>query len=117
MHVPFAHISDARMYFTPTPSELAFVSQIFSKADSEKLRILSRDAALKVFAGAKLPLAVLDEIWSIADEDNNGWLPQEKVAIVIRLLGWVQKGKNSKAMRALINNRQYTCILKSSIHR
>jgi epidermal growth factor receptor substrate 15 len=114
---PSPTFQTSEMSFTPTPSELAFVTQIFAQADSEKLPILSRDAALNIFAGAKLPPAVLGEIWSIADEDNNGWLPQERVAIVVRLLGWVQKGENSKVMRALINKRQYTCILMASIHR
>jgi epidermal growth factor receptor substrate 15 len=82
------------MCFTPTPSELSLTAQIFAKADPDKLRILSRDAAFNVFGGAKLHPTILDIIWSIADEENIGWLPQEKVAIAVRLLGKAQKGMN-----------------------
>ncbi|KAG6910926.1 hypothetical protein DXG01_006609 [Tephrocybe rancida] len=78
--------------FSPTPAELSLVSQIFSKADPQKLGILTGDVAVKVFGGAKLQPSVLGEIWSIADEDNNGWLPRKGVAIALRLIGWAQKG-------------------------
>ncbi|KAG6878787.1 hypothetical protein C0993_008086 [Termitomyces sp. T159_Od127] len=79
--------------FSPTPAELALVSQIFTKVDTQKLGILTGDVAVKVFGGAKLPPTVLGEIWSIADEDNNGWLPRKGVAIALRLMGWAQKGE------------------------
>ncbi|KAG6874326.1 hypothetical protein C0995_001551 [Termitomyces sp. Mi166 len=79
--------------FSPTPAELALVSQIFNKSDTQKLGILTGDVAVKVFGGAKLSPTVLGEIWSIADEDNNGWLPRKGVAIALRLMGWAQKGE------------------------
>lgn len=79
--------------FSPTPAELALVSQIFTQADPQKLGILTGDVAVKVFGGAKLQPTVLGEIWSIADEDNNGWLPRKGVAIAVRLMGWAQKGE------------------------
>lgn len=91
--------------FTPSPAELALVTQIFAKADPQKIGILTGDAALKVFGGAKLPPTVLGEIWSIADEDNNGWLPKKGVTIAVRLMGWAQKGE--KVTQSLINKRQY----------
>ncbi|RDB21022.1 Epidermal growth factor receptor substrate 15-like 1 [Hypsizygus marmoreus] len=79
--------------FSPSPAELALVSQIFSQADPQKLGILTGDVAVKVFGGAKLQPTVLGEIWSIADEDNNGWLPRKGVTIAVRLMGWAQKGE------------------------
>jgi epidermal growth factor receptor substrate 15 len=90
--------------FSPTPAELALVSQIFAHADPQKLGILTGDVAVRVFGGAKLGPTVLGEIWSIADEDNNGWLPKKGVAIAVRLMGWAQKGE--KVTQALINKRQ-----------
>jgi epidermal growth factor receptor substrate 15 len=96
------------MSFTPSQNELAVVTQIFAKADPQKLGILTGDAALKVFGGAKLPPTVLGEIWSIADEDNNGWLPRKGVAIAVRLMGWAQKGE--KITEALVSRREL-CIL------
>ncbi|KAG6854983.1 hypothetical protein C0991_009806 [Blastosporella zonata] len=79
--------------FSPTPAELTLVSQIFNKADPQKLGILTGDVAVKVFGGANLQPSVLGEIWSIADEDNNGWLPRKGVAIALRLIAWAQKGE------------------------
>ncbi|KAF5386588.1 hypothetical protein D9615_001706 [Tricholomella constricta] len=79
--------------FSPTPAELSLVAQIFNQADPQKLGILTGDVAVKVFGGAKLQPTVLGEIWSIADEDNNGWLARKGVAIALRLMGWAQKGE------------------------
>lgn len=87
--------------FTPSPAELALVTQIFAKADPKKIGILTGDAALKVFGGAKLTPIVLGEIWSIADEENNGWLSKKGVAIAVRLIGWAQKGE--KVKQSLVN--------------
>ncbi|KAF8078166.1 hypothetical protein FPV67DRAFT_38614 [Lyophyllum atratum] len=87
--------------FTPTSAELALVTQIFNQADPQKLGILTGDVAVKVFGGAKLQPTVLGEIWSIADEDNNGWLPRKGVAIALRLIGWAQKGE--KITQELVN--------------
>lgn len=101
------------MSFTPSPAELALVAQIFAKADPQKIGILTGDAALKVFGGAKLPPTVLGEIWSIADEDNNGWLPRKGVAIAVRLMGWAQKGE--KVTEALVTRRECICNFAVSI--
>jgi epidermal growth factor receptor substrate 15 len=99
--------------FTPLPAELSSVTQIFSKAGPQKADILTGDAATKIFEGAKLPPTVLGEVWSIADEGNNGWLSRKGVAIAVRLMGWAQKGE--KVTAALINKRECTCILTVGI--
>ncbi|TFK42793.1 hypothetical protein BDQ12DRAFT_676809 [Crucibulum laeve] len=87
--------------FTPTPAELAIVSQIFAQSDPQKLGVLTGDVAVRVFTGAKLPSTVLGEIWNIADEDNKGWLPKRGVAIAVRLIGHAQNGE--KVTTALLN--------------
>jgi epidermal growth factor receptor substrate 15 len=79
--------------FAPSQAELAIVNQIFAQADPNKLGVVTGDAAIKIFAGTKLPPLVLGEIWAIADEDNKGWLPKRGVAIAVRLMGWAQKGE------------------------
>lgn len=79
--------------FSPTPAELAVVNQIFQQADPQKLGVVTGDAAVKVFDGAKLPPAVLGEIWEMSDEDNNGWLSKKGVAMAVRLMGWAQQGR------------------------
>jgi epidermal growth factor receptor substrate 15 len=91
--------------FTPSQTELALVNQIFLQADHQKIGILTGDAAVKIFNGAKLSPTVLGEVWGIADEDNNGWLSKKGAAIAVRLLGWAQKGE--KITPALVNKREF----------
>jgi epidermal growth factor receptor substrate 15 len=97
--------------FTPTPAEVALVTQIFAKTDPQKKGILTGDAALEVFGPqrANLPLAVLGDIWSIADGNGNGLLSWKEVAIAVRLMGWAQKGE--KVAKALIDKRECICYL------
>jgi epidermal growth factor receptor substrate 15 len=98
--------------FSPTPAELNLVSQIFAQHDPQKLGILTGDVAVRVFGGAKLLPTTLGEIWNIADEDNNGWLPKKGVAIAVRLIGWGQKGE--KITQALVNKRAFLTTLQRS---
>ena len=89
--------------FSPTPQELAVVSQIFSHADPQKTGVLTGDVAVRVFGGAKLPPTTLGTIWNISDEDDKGWLPKKGVAIAVRLIGWAQKGE--KITKDLVKKR------------
>ncbi|KAL4074701.1 hypothetical protein V8B97DRAFT_1951878 [Scleroderma yunnanense] len=86
--------------FTPTPTELAFVNQIFNQADTQKLGILTGDVAVKILGGSKLAPTVLGEIWNIADEDNNGFLTKKGLAIALRLIGHAQRG--DKVQKSLL---------------
>ncbi|KXN90474.1 EH domain-containing and endocytosis protein 1 [Leucoagaricus sp. SymC.cos] len=87
--------------FTATPAELALVNQIFAQVDKQKLGILNGDIAVRVFSGANLPGSVLGEIWTIADEENNGWLSKTGAAKALRLIGHAQKG--AKVSAALLS--------------
>jgi epidermal growth factor receptor substrate 15 len=90
--------------FSPTSAELTLVSQILSKADPQKLGILTSDVAVRILGGTKLPPVTLGEIWNVADEENNGWLPRKGLAIAVRLIGWAQKGE--KVSQALVSKRK-----------
>ncbi|KAG1776718.1 hypothetical protein EV702DRAFT_1228512 [Suillus placidus] len=72
--------------FVPTPAELALVNQIFTQADTQKIRILTGNVAVKVFQGANLAPTVLGEIWNIFDDDNNGFLTKKGVSIAVHML-------------------------------
>ena len=98
--------------FSPTPPELAVVSQIFSQADPQKTGVLTGDVAVRVFSGAKLPPTTLGTIWNISDEDDKGWLPKRGVAIAVRLIGWAQKGE--KITKDLVKKRNPALYLSSS---
>ncbi|RPD65853.1 hypothetical protein L227DRAFT_123328 [Lentinus tigrinus ALCF2SS1-6] len=86
--------------FTPTPAEVALINQIFAQADTQKLGVITGEAAVNIFSGSKLSPTVLAEIWNIADEDNNGVLTRKGVGIAIRLLGHAQRGE--KVSEALV---------------
>jgi len=81
------------MPFAPSPTEVAIVNQIFVQADPQKLGLVTGEQGIRVFAGAKLPPAILGDIWAIADPDNNGALTRKGVAIAVRLIGWSQNGE------------------------
>lgn len=79
--------------FVPTQGELSLAAAIFAQFDQQKLGALTGEVAVRAFSGANLPPSVLGEVWSVADEANNGWLSQKGVAIALRLIGWAQKGE------------------------
>ena len=91
------------LVFSPTQTELALVSQIFSQADPQRTGVLTGDVAVRVFGGAKLSPTTLGTIWDISDEDDRGWLPKKGVAIAVRLIGWAQKGE--KITKDLVKKR------------
>lgn len=97
--------------FTATPAELSLVNQIFAHVDKQKRGVLNGDVAVRVFSGAKLPGPVLGEIWSISDEENNGWLSKTGAAKALRLIGHAQKG--TKVSATLLAKRQFpsNCLL------
>lgn len=98
--------------FNPTTAELGLVNQVFISADPRELGIITGDVAVKVFAGSKLPPAVLGEIWSIADKENNGFLTRKGVAIALRLIGHAQKGE--AVTESLVNRREFR-IARSTV--
>jgi epidermal growth factor receptor substrate 15 len=106
------HTSDRTMPITPSQGEQVLVSQIFGKIYLERPRVLTKDAARRVFGGANLPPVVISEILTLADENRDGKLSQNEVAIAVRLLGWAQAG--SRVTRLLISQRGCAPLLLSS---
>ena len=87
--------------------ELAYVSAIFAKADPQNKGLVTGDEAVKVLAGASLPPTTLGLIWTLADDENNGFLTRKGVAVLVRLVGWAQKGEQVSA--ALVDKRKLSC--------
>ncbi|OBZ75406.1 EH domain-containing and endocytosis protein 1 [Grifola frondosa] len=87
--------------FTPSPAEAALVNQILAQADPQKLGVITGEAAVKIFSGSKLSPTVLAEIWSLADDENNGVLTRKGIAVAVRLLGHAQRGE--RVSDALVN--------------
>lgn len=93
--------------FTPSAAEVALVNQIFLQADTQKLGVVTGEAAVKVFGGSKLSPTILAAVWGIADDENNGVLTRKGVAVAIRLLGHAQRGE--QVSEELVNKRAYAC--------
>lgn len=94
--------------FSATPAELSLVNEIFKKYDTAKLGVITGEVAVRAFQGAKVQPSVLGEIWSVADEENNGWLSKKGVAIALRLIGYAQKG--DKITVELVSKREFSVI-------
>lgn len=98
---------------TQSPAEQALVQQLFSIVDTQKLGIITGDAALQAFGKTNLPPAVLGEIWSIADKDNNGFLTKKDVLVALRLIGHAQKGE--PVTEDLLNRRRWRFVYSESL--
>jgi len=90
--------------FSPTPAELTLVSQLFFKADPHSQGFITTDVAVRLCSGAKISPVTIGEIFSIADETKTGKLSRKDIAVVIRLIGWAQKGE--KVSRSLLTTRK-----------
>lgn len=91
--------------FVPSQAETALTNKVFEKCDPQKLGIITGDAAVGVFNGSKLSPAVLGEVWSTADKENNGFLTRKGVSIALRLMGHAQRGE--PLSEALLSKREY----------
>ncbi|CAL1703992.1 unnamed protein product [Somion occarium] len=89
--------------FTPTPAESELVNQIFSIADTLGMGSISSVAATKVFYGAGIPPSTLDEIWRIANVEENDMLSRQCVGVAVRLVGHVQNNPGVKVDETLVN--------------
>ncbi|ANZ74899.1 BA75_02507T0 [Komagataella pastoris] len=73
--------------------ELRFYGQLFKSLDPESLGVVTGDAARSTLEKSGLPPLVLGNIWNIADSNATGFLTQYGFAIVMRLIGHVQSGR------------------------
>lgn len=89
--------------FVPTLAELALVNQVFSHADTQRVGVLTADAAVKLFSDSGVQNTVLTDIWAIADEEDNGFLTKKGLFIALRLLGHAQTGR--KVQKSLLQKR------------
>lgn len=79
--------------FNPTPPESALVDRIFAVGDPQGTGSISPDVALSIFVGSRLPTDTLEEIWDIANVEENPTYGKYVVGIAVRLVGHLQNGK------------------------
>ena len=77
-----------------TPAERQSFAQLYAKADPTNTGVVSGDAAVKFFEGFKLPTLTLGQIWSIADDGNNGFLTPNAFGVALRLIARAQRGES-----------------------
>lgn len=79
--------------FEPTPSETALVDRIFAVGDPQNTGFMSPDVAHSILIGSGLPADTLQEIWDIANVEENPKYGKYVIGIAVRLVGHVQNGR------------------------
>ena len=78
--------------FSPSVEELQLATRLL-ETNIWRSDILSIDSAISIFKQSNITLKQLREIWTIADEKGSGSLSKNELAVVVRLMGWVQSGE------------------------
>ncbi|KAK4987604.1 hypothetical protein LTR66_007559 [Elasticomyces elasticus] len=92
-------MSDAGIEQTPailnlSPDEKRVFGQLFQQADTDRLGVVTGEAAVQFFEKTRVAPAVLGEIWQIADTENRGLLTKPGFCVVLRLIGHYQAGRD-----------------------
>lgn len=80
-----------------TPEEKRVYGQLFRKADTDNVGVVTGEVAVKFFEKTRLDSRVLGEIWQIADKENRGFLTPAGFTTVLRLIGHAQAGREPTA--------------------
>ena len=77
--------------FSPSVKELELATRLL-ETNIWQSDILSIDSAIGIF-NQSVTLKQLRDIWTIADKKGSGSLSKNELAVVVRLVGWVQSGE------------------------
>ncbi|QLL31506.1 hypothetical protein HG536_0B03690 [Torulaspora globosa] len=77
-----------------TPEEKRLYGEQFRKLDEEELGIVTGEALKPLFAGSGLSGQKLSQVWSLVDENNNGFLNLEEYSAALRAIGHLQQYPN-----------------------
>ena len=97
----------------PTKEELELIAEIMTLTNTEESRVLSTEAAIDIFERSDLSRKDLREIWRLADKDRNGMLSSRELVVALRLIGWVQAGKELEPH--LVNLREFVPVLLEGV--
>jgi len=79
--------------FFASDEELQLSSRLLEMNNWHNADTLSVDAAIGIFKQSGLTFKQLRDIWTIADKKGKGSLLKHELAVVIRLMGWIQAGQ------------------------
>lgn len=77
-----------------SPAERQSFAHLYSMADPANTGMVTGEAAVKFFEGFQLPTLTLGQIWSIADNANNGFLTPNAFSVALRLIARAQRGES-----------------------
>ena len=79
--------------FSASDEELQLSIRLLETNNWHSTDTLSVDSAIGIFKQSGLTFKQLRDIWTIADKKGSGNLSKHELAVVIRLMGWVQAGE------------------------
>ena len=79
--------------FSASDEELQLSTRLLETNNWHNTDTLSVDSAIGIFKQSGLTFKQLRDIWTIADKKASGNLSKHELAVVIRLMGWVQAGE------------------------
>eukprot|EP00980_Cylindrotheca_fusiformis_P027195 scaffold19324_cov152-Cylindrotheca_fusiformis.AAC.10 len=82
----------APISYMPEPHERGYYLGLFQAADVKKTNNIGGQEAVQFFARSKLPMDVLKNIWTVADQPSTSTLNHQKFAVAIRLIQLAQNG-------------------------
>jgi len=94
--LPFIAGSTMSVSYIPEPHERPYYEGLFRAADPSGKGSLSGGEAVQFFARAKLPVEVLKNIWTVADQPSTSSLDLKKFAVAVRLIQLTQNGQKGQ---------------------
>ncbi|KAL3826806.1 hypothetical protein ACHAXA_000632 [Cyclostephanos tholiformis] len=79
--------------YSPPPAELPYYNALFAAADKSSSGYLSGQTAVEFFFLSKLPIDLLKQIWTMADQPPSNTLDPKKFYVAVRLIQLFQNGK------------------------
>ena len=79
--------------YSPPPAELPYYHALFAAADKSSSGYLSGQTAVEFFFLSKLPIDLLKQIWTMADQPPSNTLDPRKFYAAVRLIQLFQNGK------------------------
>jgi hypothetical protein len=99
---PTSSSSSSPQYtYAPPPAELPYYNGLFAAADKSLSGYLSGPSAVEFFFLSKLPIDLLKQIWTMADQPPSNTLNPTKFYVAVRLIQLFQNGK--KPIDAMLN--------------
>ena len=79
--------------YTPPPPQLPYYNALFTIADKSSVGYLSGPQAVEFLSTSKLPIELLKQIWTMADQPQTNTLDTSKFHVAVRLIQLFQNGK------------------------